>query len=463
MSLTNRDLRIILKEGEGLTVEFKQQYSSRIDRDIVAFSNTKGGIIVLGVSDKGKMVGEKLTNKLKAQINDLARNCEPAITIKKISQIDKIAAIEIEEGSEKPYSCSDGYFRRLDAVTQKMNQREVRLIFREADNVSFESLACKSFGLNDISLKKVKSFLKEAGTSFKVSKANLESFLTSLGLYQQKKINNVGALMFASKIARYIPYSEIILVAFKGKDKRNIYDRKDVRDDLLAQLNEAVTFVKKHLNVRSEIRDINRHDIYEIPLDALREALVNALVHRDYSMSGTSLYVEVYDDRVVIVNPGGLPSGITKANFGKESIRRNLIVADLFHRMGKVERIGSGISTMIGLMREAGLKKPIFESENFFRATFCRDSRYSLKQDFQKKIDQKGDEKSTEKMRRKYGENAGKVFESISKDAFIKTKDIADKIDLSQSAVEKIIRKLKKASVLKRIGPDKGGYWKVVK
>ncbi|NCU33124.1 MAG: ATP-binding protein, partial [Candidatus Moranbacteria bacterium] len=154
--MTNEDLKLILKEGEGLTVEFKERYSSRIDKDIVAFTNTKGGVILLGVSDDGKIVGEKLTNKLKAQINDLARNCEPTISIKKITQIDKIIAIEIEEGNEKPYSCGDGYFRRLDAVTQKMNQREVRLIFREANNISFESLTCKNLNLNDISLKKIK-------------------------------------------------------------------------------------------------------------------------------------------------------------------------------------------------------------------------------------------------------------------------------------------------------------------
>lgn len=83
--------------------------------------------------------------------------------------------------------------------------------------------------------------------------------------------------MFASKIERFIRYSEIILAAFKGNEKRFIYDRKDVRDDLLTQLNEAVAFIKKHLNVRSEIRGINRHDIYEIPVDALREAILNAI------------------------------------------------------------------------------------------------------------------------------------------------------------------------------------------
>ncbi|MGA1867718.1 MAG: ATP-binding protein [bacterium] len=130
------------------------------------------------------------------------------------------------------------------------------------------------------------------------------------------------------------------------------------------------------MNVRSEIHGINRQDIYELPLDALREALVNAVVHRDYSKRGTSIYVEIYDSRVVIVNPGGLPSGITKANFVKESIQRNLIIADLFHRMGKVERLGPGIGKMISLMHEAELKEPIFETETFFRLTFPK---YSLK------------------------------------------------------------------------------------
>ncbi|MCK5180658.1 MAG: hypothetical protein KAR32_14095, partial [Candidatus Omnitrophica bacterium] len=108
----------------------------------------------------------------------------------------------------------------------------------------------------------------------------------------------------------------------------HIYDRQDVRDDLLIQLNESMAFLKKHLNVRSEIRELNRHDIYEIPLDALREALVNAIVHRDYSIKGTSVYVRVFDDRVEIENPGGLPSGFPKSQFGKTSFRRNPIVAD---------------------------------------------------------------------------------------------------------------------------------------
>jgi len=274
------ELKIIISEGEGLTVEFKEKYTSKIDRDIVALANSKGGVILLGVSDDGKIVGENLSNSMKADIHSLARNCEPQIHISKITKTENVVIIEVSEGEEKPYSCSSGFFRRLDAVTQKMSQREVRLIFRETENVSFEGLPCKDFGLKDISLKKIKAFLQEANASVKVSQSNLTSFLSSLSIHKNGKINHAGALMFAAKVPLFIPYAEIILAAFKGTDKIHIYDRKDVRDDLLTQFKEGEMFLKKHLNIRSEIHGMDRKDIYEIPLDALREALVNAIVHR---------------------------------------------------------------------------------------------------------------------------------------------------------------------------------------
>ncbi len=368
--MENKELKLIIKEGEGLMVEFKERYVSRIAEDIAAMANSKGGFILLGVNDAGKIIGEELTNQMKAEILSLGRNCEPHIIISKVSQVDHAVVIEVPEGDEKPYSCSSGYFRRFDAVTQKMSQKEVRMIFRETTDIHFESLSCRDFTFADISLSKVKAFLKEAEASFKVNKDNLSSFLSSLGIYKINKINNAGALMFAADINKFIPYSETILGAFKGTDKIHIYDRKDVRDDLLTQLNEAMAFLKKHLNVRSEIHELDRHDIYEIPLDALREALVNALIHRDYSMRGTSIYVCVFDDRVEIGNPGGFPSGVTKENLGKESVRRNLIIADMFHRMGKVERMGTGIKKMKSLMQEAKLKEPVFTSDSFFHAIF---------------------------------------------------------------------------------------------
>lgn len=96
------EIKLLIKEGEGLAVEFKEKYSSRIDQDMVAFANTKGGVILVGVSDEGKVVGAKLKNRLKAEISDLARKCDPQIPIKKISQVDKVIAIEVLQGEERP-------------------------------------------------------------------------------------------------------------------------------------------------------------------------------------------------------------------------------------------------------------------------------------------------------------------------------------------------------------------------
>lgn len=455
-------LKLLIAEGEGLTVEFKEKYTPKIDRDIVALANAKGGFIVLGVNDEGKITGEKLTNQTKAEIVSIARNCDPPITLSELSHIGGVVVIEVPAGEDKPHSCSSGYFRRLDAVTQKMSQKEVRTMFRATTDLLFESLRCEGFSFSDVSLKKVKAFLKEAKTSFEVSKANLSSFLSSVGIYKDNEINNAGALMFAADINKFIPYSETILGAFKGTNKTHIYDRKDVRDDLLTQLNEAEEFLKKHLNVRSDIRGMNRYDIYEIPLDALREAVVNAIIHRDYSMRGTSIYVSVFDDRVEIVNPGGLPSGVTKQNFGKESVRRNLIIADLFHRMGKVERMGGGIGRMRDLMKDAGLKGPIFEPDTFFRAIFHRNPEYSLKPAMesgsQKRVVGKGVEGVVEKI----SLNQRKIFEAITKDPTISAQTLSEMIGISHRKIQMNIAKLKDYRLLKRIGPDKGGHWKIL-
>ncbi|MDD5344565.1 MAG: ATP-binding protein [Smithella sp.] len=415
----------------------------------MALANSRGGYILLGVSDDGKMTGEKLTNQMKAEISSLARNCDPHISIAKISQTGDVVAIEVPEGLEKPYSCSSGYFRRLDGMTQKMTQKEVRLIFRAATDMSFESLPCKGFSFEDVQLGKVRAFLKEAGASLKVTGANLPSFLSSLGICEANSINNAGALMFAADINRFIPHSETIMAAFKGVEKVHIYDRKDARTDLLSQFNAAMDFLKKQLNVRSEIY-IDRREIYEIPLDALREALINALVHRDYSMRGTSIYVNIFDDRVDISNPGGLLPGVTTRNFGKESVRRNPVIADLFHRMGKVERMGTGIKRMKDLMREAGLKEPEFTSDTFFHAVFHRNPEYSLK-----RAGGLGKEKSKEKSREK-------ILNVMAVSPMITTQQIAETIGLSLAGVEKIIRILKKTGMLRRVGPDKGGHWEVL-
>lgn len=449
-----KKLNLWISEGEGLTLEFKEQYSSKIDRDMVAFANTNGGYILLGIADDGTVIGHKLNNKQKSEIHSLARNCDPAIRINRIMQMEQVAVIDIPAGDEKPYSCSSGYFRRLDAVTQKMTQREIRTLFRQTDTVSFESLVCRNLRMQDISLTKVKAFFKETGSSYPVNRLNLPLIFSSLGVADRNKINYAGALMFASRIEKKIPHAESILGAFKGSDKTHIFDRKDVCGDLFTQFTEACGFLMKHLNVRSEIKGVHRQDAYEIPLEVLREAVVNAIVHRDYAIQGTSIYVRIFDDRVEIENPGGLPSGVTMLSLGKSSVRRNPIIADLFHRMGKVERMGSGIDRMRTLMRTAGLEEPIFETDHFFRVIFRRNPRYSLKRmgaPVEKTV-----ENAVEK-------TVEKILLLIQNNPAVTQKQLAAQTGLSRRGVEWNLKKLKDEGRIRRTGSARNGRWSVEK
>lgn len=108
LDVNTEELELLLKEGECLTVEFKERFNNKIDKDIVAFANTSGGRILIGVNDDGKIIGEKLTNELKANINCLARNCDPEISIDSIKQIDKVIVVEVGESNQKPHSCATG-------------------------------------------------------------------------------------------------------------------------------------------------------------------------------------------------------------------------------------------------------------------------------------------------------------------------------------------------------------------
>lgn len=372
------ELELLLKEGECLTVEFKERFNNKLDKDMVAFANTSGGRILVGVTDDGKIIGEHLTNELKANINCLGRNCDPEIPINSIKQVGKIIVIEIAESNQKPHSCTTGYYRRLDGAAQKMNQNELKLIFKKSDKAEpFEEIINKKATLADVSVDKIKKFLFEA--DIKIKDIKPKAILNSLGLAENEHINNAGVLFFANSPRRFILQCEMMLIALKGVDKLHVYDRINVQDDLLTQFNSAMVFLGKHLNVRSEIIGVNRIDTYEIPLEALREAVINAIIHRDYSVYGTSLMVEVYSDRVVIQNPGKLPDGMDIKSLMHTSVRRNEVIADMFGRADKAERMGSGIKRIMDLISAADLEPPIFDNNNlFFSVTFKRDPQFSI-------------------------------------------------------------------------------------
>lgn len=184
---------------------------------------------------------------------------------------------------------------------------------------------------------------------------------------------------------------------------------------------------------------------------------MNALMHRDYSITGTQVSVEVYDDRVEIINPGGLPNGLSVRDLGTVSIRRNELIEDLFFRLHKVERIDLGFQKMKKSMVAAGLREPTFASDAFFRAIFQRSSEFALKE---------GGKSSMNRFEEKLGEKLGKTRSRIvflmAKNAKITIPELAELIGITTTAIENHIRILRNNGLVKRIGPAKGGYWEVV-
>jgi ATP-dependent DNA helicase RecG len=451
---------MIIQEGEGLAVEFKEHFSPRIVEDMTAFANTKGGVILLGVRDDKTIVGEELTNDLKARINSLGRNCSPPIQAK-VRQVKNLVVVDVPQGDEKPYGCGAGYFRRLDGTTQKMSNHELRVMFREHELISFEERVHREVTWQDISREKIKNFLKEADIG--IRKIVARDILTSLNVAHGDKITNAGVLFFAENPRKFLLQAQMTLIAFKGKERIHIFDRQDIQNDLLTQFNGALFFLKKHLNRRSEIRGVNREDIYEIPIEALREAVANAIIHRDYAMRGTSLMVEVYDDRVEIINPGGLPAGLDKKDFGKISVRRNERIADLFFRMDKVELAGTGIRRMREAMAAAALAPPKIRQTTFFAITFKRPGLNDNEEDIQKKkLGEKVTDRVTDKVTERVTENQSRILKGIRKDNHITARILSEIVGISDRKIKENIKLLKNKGLLKRFGSNRGGHWEVV-
>ncbi len=457
------DVSLLSKEGEGLTLEFKEKYSPRIAQDICAFANSAGGQILLGVADDGKIVGEKLTGAMKAEIFSLGRNCDPPIEVK-INQNEHVVIVNVPASEEKPHACGGSYYKRFDAVTQKLTRGEVKALFEANATLHFDEKVHPEATIDDLSLDKVRAFIRETGKQYSVTKASLPQLLESLRLSSSGRITNACVMMFAKDPGKCVLHCQTHLAAFKGTERVNIYDKKYVRDDLLTQFNEAVAFCEKHLNERAEIRGVNRYDIFEIPMEAIREAIVNAIIHRDYSMGGTNIMVEVHADRVEISNPGGLPPGFPPSMLGKKSFRRNELIADLFHRMDKSERMGSGIERIRRTLKSAGVKAPKFESDLFFTIILKRPEEYRTVQDRLKgsqttpKLPQ-----TTRKGTSKHlSESALTVLNLIRANPSVTRAEMARVLGITLDGVKYHLKVLQAMRAIRRIGGRKVGRWECI-
>lgn len=252
---------------------------------------------------------------------------------------------------------------------------------------------------------------------------------------------HAGILFFVEQPSLFLPQSSVACVLYKGREKVNIIYRKEFNDDLISNIDNAIRFIERHINISAKIEGIQRQDIWEIPEVALQEAVVNAIVHRDYLEKGARVMVEIFDDKIVISNPGGLPKGLAEKDFGKYSLTRNATLASILLRINYIEKLGTGVHRINTALQEAHLRQATFEFDSFFSVIFNRQA-----------SGQESSEKSSEK-----------ILAIIEQTPTISAVKIAEMIGISPRAVEKHIAKLKEQGKIKRVGSAKGGHWQIMK
>ena len=372
-------IQIILAEGESYQVEFKERLA-QLDRAIVAFANATGGTIYLGVRDDGSVRGIDTSNEMRSKVQEIARNCDPSIQIDiKPHPKDKILEIHVEEGLDKPYKCKEGFFLRNGPSSQKLRRNEILNLINQSGKIYFDEAINKYF-------KFPKNFSKSAFREYLDLcdlhlKAKDQDILCSLNAAQknEKSINfrNAGVLFFAENPQYFFPEAFVTCVTYKSFDRHSIIDRKDIKGRLIDQVEESLQFIIKHMSVGSIITGAGlrlgvRQDVYDYPIVALKEAVINAVTHRDYQYGSSHIYIHMYPDRIEIINPGGLYHGLKIDSLGKLSVRRNRYIADLMQRAKYIENVGSGFNRMETSLKENGNPPLDVSATDFFSIRFYK-------------------------------------------------------------------------------------------
>ena len=321
--MNKEEFEFLLKEGEGYNLEFKESFSSDISREICAFANGNGGKIVIGVSDDKKIKGIKITNGLRSQVQALSRNIDPKLDIF-IDEINNVMIINIPEGKNKPYSVNGRFYLRQGANSQQLTRDEIRDFFQKEGRISFDERINKKFDMPvDFNKEAFNLFLTKSKISPIIPRNEI---LKNLEIFDNDKLKNAGVLLFCNKVSKFFLNAVITCVLFLGNDKINILDRKEFEGDLYSNYQSVIDYIKSKLNTEFLIKTAGpREEKLELPEEAIKEALLNSIAHRDY-FSNAEIQVYIFKNRLEIVNPGGLVPGIKISDLGKKSLSRNKLL-----------------------------------------------------------------------------------------------------------------------------------------
>ena len=354
----------LLKQSEGKTLEFKQDLSSpkSIMKSLVVFANTAGGRLIVGITDDRQILGvedpllqeERLCSIIADSISPrLVPNIE-MITIEEKT----LLIVEVFLSGSRPHFLKsqgreNGVYVRLGSTNRQADRELIAELERSVEGISFDEMPMPGLGLDDIDVHAAAQSVRE---KFHLDEARLQT-LKLLVHHQGKLVPSRGAVILFGKNRQEL-FSDVWVQCgrFTGLTKTDIFDHIELYDHLPMAVDSIMLFLKKHAMRGADLSDIRRKDVWSIPLGILRETVINALVHADYSQRGGPVRIAFFDDRIEIENPGILLPGMTVEDM-KQGISkiRNPVIARFFREANLIEQWGTGVPRILSQAKEQGL------------------------------------------------------------------------------------------------------------
>jgi len=444
---------------EKQNIEFKSNWKDEFLKVIAAFANSEGGKLYIGINDKGKVLGVSKSKKLLEDIPNKIKNklfIVPFVNIEE-KEGKEIICIEILPANF-PVFYEGKIFIRSGSTIQELSGIELSSFLLNKTGQTWDSLPTEA-QIKDLDIDTIEIFKKLAKDRLPLieKETNIENLIEKLKLFtKDKKLTRAGVLLFSKDPQKYFLTAYIKIGRFKSDTE--IIDTVIAEGNIFQQLNTAMSAIKKHLNVKfdttvdgTEIDSLSRKDIWDYPLEALREAIINALIHRDY-LDTSPIQIKIFDDKIEFWNAGKLMPPLTIEKLkGPHSVKqRNPLIASIFYYAGLIEAWGSGTTKMIKLCKEHNLPEPEFkestEGIGDFTVIFYKDI---YTEDYLQRLG--------------LNERQINIFKIIKAKGQISTSLLKSYYpDVSEKTLYRDLKKLVKMNIIEEMGVKKGRKYKII-
>ena len=372
-----KQLAALVKDGEGPALEFKRSTGEMKEamQTLCAFLNGSGGRVLFGIRPEGTIEGQSVSDQTLRDVAQSADRFEPPahvsihrIKLKANREVLALSTGAVRDG--RPFTYEGRAYERVESTTRRMPQAkyEKLLLDRAHGTHRWENEPAEDVELRDIDrdeLFRIVEGAKSVGRLIGPVGTRVADVLDRLKLRREGRILQAAVVLFGKEFLPDYPQCELRMARFLGTDKTEFLDQRHIRGPAFKLLEEAQLFCQRHFPLPGKIvpGKLQRVDTPLIPPDAMREILVNAFIHRDYSIAGGAISLAIFDDRVEIWSAGTFPTGITPEKLSKshQSVQRNPIIADVFYKTGLIEKWGRGTNRVIEMSIEAGIAPPKFE------------------------------------------------------------------------------------------------------